>query len=274
VMCGTWWDRCASLASHWCVRWRSAPIWWPAPIASFWPSGGAKFHRHRLSSHRQLRRALSPGPGTPSGPHRVSMLATARALRARYGADTKIVFIGPCIAKKGEAATLTGPDRIEAVLTFRELRDMLASAGSGGDDVSCRLRPASRGHGRGLPLAARKPADRGHRRGSDVQRRGVGRWALGVPRGVAEFSAGQLNAHLLELLCCRGGCVMGGDERGVAAVCPARADQPSRGIQQAVLIAQRGRPRWSNCETCPWAAASSPSARACPPHLRTRSAGS
>jgi nitrogen-specific signal transduction histidine kinase len=138
------------------------------------------------------------------------MLAAARALRARYGAETKVVFIGPCIAKKGEAATLTGRDCVDAVLTFRELRDMLDSDGIKMSEVApSDFDPPRAGMGGVFPLP----------RGS-LQTAGIdedltssevvsadGRSAF--PEALQEFSAGQLNPHLLELLCCRGGCVMG-----------------------------------------------------------------
>lgn len=42
----------------------------------------------------------------------------ARMLKQKYGADTKVVFIGPCIAKKTEAYM---ENSIDSVLTFREL---------------------------------------------------------------------------------------------------------------------------------------------------------
>lgn len=45
------------------------------------------------------------------------MVAMVRALRKKYDEDLKIVFVGPCIAKKEEAAT-TG--EVDAVLTFAE----------------------------------------------------------------------------------------------------------------------------------------------------------
>ena len=159
------------------------------------------------------------------------MLATARALRARYGADTKIVFIGPCIAKKGEAATLTRPDRVDAVLTFRELRDMLDSAGIGAGEVTpSDFDPPRAGLGGVFPLP----------RGS-LQTAGIdedltcndvvsadGRAAF--PEALQEFSAGALNVHLLELLCCRGGCVMGA---GMSVELPpfARRAHVSRHVQ-------------------------------------------
>ncbi|NTW32451.1 MAG: 4Fe-4S binding protein, partial [Bacteroidetes bacterium] len=48
------------------------------------------------------------------------MIATARIIKHIYGNDLKIVFIGPCIAKKDES------DEVEEVLTFTELRSLLA----------------------------------------------------------------------------------------------------------------------------------------------------
>ena len=171
------------------------------------------------------------------------MLATARALRARYGADTKIVFIGPCIAKKGEAASLTGQDRVDAVLTFRELRDMLDFAGTGASEVTLSdFDPPRAGLGGVFPLP----------RGS-LQTAGIdedltcnnvvaadGRAAF--PEALQEFSAGEFNAHLLELLCCRGGCVMGA---GMSVELPpfARRAHISRHVQSQ--RASFDRPAWS-----------------------------
>jgi iron only hydrogenase large subunit-like protein/nitrogen-specific signal transduction histidine kinase len=159
------------------------------------------------------------------------MLATARALRARYGTDTKIVFIGPCIAKKGEAATLTGQDRVDAVLTFRELRDMLDSARIAMSETTLSdFDPPRAGLGGVFPLP----------RGS-LQTAGIdedltcndvvsadGRAAF--PEALQEFSAGALNVRLLELLCCRGGCVMGA---GMSVELPpfARRAHVSRQVQ-------------------------------------------
>ena len=54
------------------------------------------------------------------------MIAHAKYIRRRLGNDTKVVFIGPCIAKKveGESADETG--FIDAVLTFEEFSQWLA----------------------------------------------------------------------------------------------------------------------------------------------------
>ena len=45
------------------------------------------------------------------------MIATARGLRRIYGNDLRMVFIGPCIAKKGEAISACMFGEIDAVLT-------------------------------------------------------------------------------------------------------------------------------------------------------------
>jgi Na+-translocating ferredoxin:NAD+ oxidoreductase RNF subunit RnfB len=55
-------------------------------------------------------------------PFEPPMVASARVVRAIYGADTKVVFIGPCIAAKDDALRHQGEAAIDAVLTFTELR--------------------------------------------------------------------------------------------------------------------------------------------------------
>ena len=62
------------------------------------------------------------------------MIATARALRVLHGADLKVVFIGPCIAKKGEANSRENILEVDAALTFTELRQMLEAAGISEED--------------------------------------------------------------------------------------------------------------------------------------------
>jgi two-component system NtrC family sensor kinase len=57
------------------------------------------------------------------------MIATARAIRARHGAGVRVVFIGPCIAKKAEIRDSFVQGAVDAVLTFDELLAMFAAAG-------------------------------------------------------------------------------------------------------------------------------------------------
>lgn len=58
------------------------------------------------------------------------MIAHGKLIKKLYGLDTKIVFLGPCIAKKREAE---GDERtkgyIDAVITFQELKEWLVNEG-------------------------------------------------------------------------------------------------------------------------------------------------
>ncbi len=56
------------------------------------------------------------------------MVAMARVLRHELGQDLKVVFMGPCVAKKRASIDFTHYE-IEAVLTFAELRDMFEKRG-------------------------------------------------------------------------------------------------------------------------------------------------
>ena len=51
------------------------------------------------------------------------MVAHGYDIKKRYGSDTFVVFIGPCLAKKAEAVDM--PDSIDAVITFKELTNWL-----------------------------------------------------------------------------------------------------------------------------------------------------
>lgn len=53
------------------------------------------------------------------------MIAHARRLKDKLGADWKIVFVGPCVAKKAEAERSEYSGLIDCVLTFNELLDWL-----------------------------------------------------------------------------------------------------------------------------------------------------
>ncbi len=52
------------------------------------------------------------------------MIATAQLVRQLYGEETRVVYIGPCIAAKDEALRYEGSAKVDAVLTFVELRQL------------------------------------------------------------------------------------------------------------------------------------------------------
>lgn len=54
------------------------------------------------------------------------MIAHGRLLKKEYGQDVKVVFIGPCIAKKRESQDTRHRDCIDAVLNFNDIRSWLA----------------------------------------------------------------------------------------------------------------------------------------------------
>lgn len=50
------------------------------------------------------------------------MIAMGRYLKNNFGTDKKVVFIGPCIAKKSECIDTEVENAVDAVLTFKELK--------------------------------------------------------------------------------------------------------------------------------------------------------
>jgi Na+-translocating ferredoxin:NAD+ oxidoreductase RNF subunit RnfB len=52
------------------------------------------------------------------------MIATAGLVKKKHGGDIKIVYIGPCIANKDEAHLYESDRKVDAVLTFVELREL------------------------------------------------------------------------------------------------------------------------------------------------------
>ena len=52
------------------------------------------------------------------------MIAMGRYLKKNYGDSAKVVFIGPCIAKKSEYQDEEVSDAIDAVMTFTELKEL------------------------------------------------------------------------------------------------------------------------------------------------------
>ncbi len=57
------------------------------------------------------------------------MLAHAAMIRKKLGEGARVVFIGPCIAKKQEADTSHGLQKVDCALTFRELEEWLEREG-------------------------------------------------------------------------------------------------------------------------------------------------
>lgn len=130
-------------------------------------------------------------------------MAIAEVVKKKYDANAKIIFIGPCIAKKAES------DAFDAVLTFAELREMFNKAGIDATKISpSTFDPPASGKG------AIFPVNHGLIQSVDLSE-GLGKGEVITAEGktkfieaIRNFAEGELNNQHLELLCCDG-CVQG-----------------------------------------------------------------
>lgn len=134
------------------------------------------------------------------------MVATARVIHEKYGKDVKIVFVGPCIAKKAEAERSAD---IDQVLTFDELRSMFIEKGIEPSSVEPSEFDPPHGAAGGL-----FPIGRGLLQAADIREDLLTGEVVAtegrshVVEAIKEFACGDLGAKLLEALCCEG-CIMG-----------------------------------------------------------------
>lgn len=160
-------------------------------ISSDCPAIVAYIERYEPALTSRLATVVSP------------MVAMARVVRKKYGDDAKLVFIGPCLAKKAES------EEIDAVLTFRELREMMESKRINLSKViPAEFDPPVGGRGAIFPLS------HGLLNTMEVNEDILSENVL-VAGGRAnfqdalrEFAQGNLEGHHLHLLCCEG-CILG-----------------------------------------------------------------
>ncbi|HNZ19433.1 MAG TPA: [Fe-Fe] hydrogenase large subunit C-terminal domain-containing protein [Candidatus Hydrogenedentes bacterium] len=166
-------------------------------VATTCPSIVAYVQRYQPELVKSLAPIVSP------------MVAMARVLHQRHGQDLKVVFIGPCIAKKGEAASDELPDDVQSVLTFAELQAMLTARNITPESVEpSDFDPPHARYGglfpvsRGLLQAANISEDlvEGNVAVADGR--------VDFPEAISEFAAGFFEVRLLETLACKG-CIMG-----------------------------------------------------------------
>jgi len=131
------------------------------------------------------------------------MVAMSRVVREKYGQDIKIVFIGPCVAKKAES------NEIDEAITFTELRDMLADK----DITAGKTEPVDFDEpvgGRGAIF----PVARGLLQTAKISDNAItgniiaAEGRIDFQGALKEFEAGLITRQHMELLCCEG-CIMG-----------------------------------------------------------------
>ena len=142
------------------------------------------------------------------------MITTARCLRLIHRPKKlKIVFIGPCLAKKAEAAReKDGNTDVDAVLTFAELREMLAEYKSGRNgqsgEMSAPFDPPHPGLGALFPLTGGMLQAAEMKEDLLVSDIVSADGTADFVQAIREFEDGNFDARLLEILCCSG-CIMG-----------------------------------------------------------------
>ncbi|NLF32880.1 MAG: 4Fe-4S binding protein [Planctomycetes bacterium] len=137
------------------------------------------------------------------------MIATARALRRLHGGELRVVFVGPCVAKKGEAMSALVGEEVDAVLTFGELWDFFAAEGvdlskAAGSDFD----PPFAGTGAVFAISRGLLQTAALEENLMDQEVVVADGRTNFLEALKEFESGDLQARLLEILACPG-CIMG-----------------------------------------------------------------
>lgn len=137
------------------------------------------------------------------------MIATARVIKSFRSKDSKIVFIGPCTAKKAEAISPLLNNEINASLTFIELRELFSRLNINAEQViESDFAEPQAGKGTLFPLSG------GMIQSVNLTEDYVDEVIVNADgktkfiEAIKEFTAGDLNAKLLDLLCCNG-CISG-----------------------------------------------------------------
>ena len=137
------------------------------------------------------------------------MVAAARAVRTLWGQEWRSVFIGPCIAKKGEVAVPQLSNDLDAALTFVELRELFHDAGLSPQTVTpSDFDPPYPGEGALFPISRGLFQAAGIREDLVADEVAVADGRTSFVQAIKEFDAGHMKARLLEVLACNG-CIMG-----------------------------------------------------------------
>lgn len=131
------------------------------------------------------------------------MVAMARVVRKMYGEDVKVVFIGPCLAKKAEST------EIDSAITFRELREMWQLARISQKNITpTEFDPPLGGRGAIFPLSHGLLNTMEVNEDILSEKVIVAGGGMNFLDALREFEHGHLNGHHLHLLCCEG-CILG-----------------------------------------------------------------
>lgn len=131
------------------------------------------------------------------------MVAMSRVVRSKFGSDVRIVFIGPCVAKKAEST------EIDEAITFTELRELFDQFNIKPENTQ----PADFEQ----PLGGRGaifPVTRGLLQTANINDDAItgniiaAEGRIDFQSALKEYEAGLIRNQHMELLCCEG-CIMG-----------------------------------------------------------------
>ena len=141
------------------------------------------------------------------------MVFTARLMKKKYP-DCKVVFVGPCAAKKLEAIRVDIRSDVDFVLTFEELQGMFEAKEVNFETIEP-MYDLNEGTaaGRGFAVSggvAGAVSDLIHRTNPEVEVKTARAEGLRECRKLMTLAkAGKYNGYLLEGMACPGGCVAG-----------------------------------------------------------------
>ncbi|HOW39737.1 MAG TPA: [Fe-Fe] hydrogenase large subunit C-terminal domain-containing protein [Bacteroidales bacterium] len=131
------------------------------------------------------------------------MVAMSRVMHEKHGKELKVVFIGPCVAKKAES------NEIDEAITFTELRELLAERNITVENASaCEFDEPLGGRGAIFPVT------RGLLQTANINDDAVtgniiaAEGRIDFQSALKEMEAGLIKDQHMELLCCEG-CIMG-----------------------------------------------------------------
>ena len=140
------------------------------------------------------------------------MIASGRIIKSKLGADTRVVFIGPCIAKRKEAADPRHADAIDAVISFHDLNSWLEEENVRIEDCEDepfafnpavnRLYPVAGGVLTSVRSSLSDQADTGYRQ----------LFVHGLRNCIElckDLEAGSIHRCLIEMNICENGCIKG-----------------------------------------------------------------
>ena len=206
----------------------NVPAKQPFMATSCCPAWHAMVHKLFPAQAKNISMTLTP------------MVYTARMVK-REQPNARIVFVGPCAAKKLEAIREDIRSDVDFVLTFEELQGMFEAKEIDFESLEedPKLKNAGTAAGRGFAVAggvAQAVVDIIHAQHPDMEIKVANAEGLKDCRKLMTMAkTGKYNGFLLEGMACPGGCVA-----GAGTLLP--IDQAVKGVETAQKLATRKNP--------------------------------